>query len=49
MEREKYMPDIETLVKNIVRDDVPIAKTENIGHGTDSKAILVGKELCLEE
>lgn len=49
MEREKYMPDIETLVKNIVRDDVPIAKTENIGHGTDSKAILVGQELCLEE
>ena len=49
MEREKYMPDIETLVKNIVRDDVPIGKTENIGHGTDSKAILVGQELCLEE
>lgn len=49
MEREKYMPNIETLVKNIVRDDVPIAKTENIGHGIDSKAILVGQELCLEE
>ena len=49
MEREKYMPDIETLVKNIVRDDMPIVKTENIGHGIDSKAILVGQELCLEE
>ena len=49
MEREKYMPNIETLVKNVVRDDMPIDKTKNIGHGTDSKAILIGKELCLEE
>ena len=49
MEREKYMPNIETLVKNVVRDDMPIVKTKNIGHGTDSKAILIGKELCLEE
>lgn len=49
MEREKYMPSIETLVKNIVRDDMPIIKTENIGHGTDSKAILIGQEICFEE
>lgn len=47
MEREKYMPNIETLVKNIVRDDMPIVKTENIGHRTDSKAILIGQEFCL--
>ena len=49
MEREKYMPSIEMLVKNIVRDDMPIIKTENIGHGTDSKAILIGQEICFEE
>lgn len=49
MEREKYMPNIETLVKSIVRDDMPIVKTENIGHGTDSKAIFIGQEICFEE
>ena len=49
MEREKYMPNIETLVKSIVRADMPIVKTENIGHGTDSKAILIGQEICFEE
>ena len=49
MEKEECTPTIETLVKEMVRDDLPIAVTRNIGHGTDSKAIMIGKELCLGE
>ena len=49
MEQEKCTPTVETLVKKIVGEDLPIAVTRNIGHGTDAKAILVGEELCLED
>ena len=31
----------------IVGDEIPIAITKNIGHGTDSKAIIIGEELKL--
>ena len=33
------------ILKKYVRKDLPIAMTRNIGHGTDSKAIWIGKEL----
>lgn len=49
MEREKYVPTVETLIKKMVREDLPIAVTEDIGHGTDSKAILIGQEVALRE
>lgn len=48
MEREGYTPTVETLVKNIVGENMPIAVTKEIGHGTDSKGIVVGQEICLE-
>jgi len=49
MEQENCLPTVETLVKKIVGEDVPIAVTRDIGHGTNSKAILIGRELCLED
>ena len=49
MESARCMPTIETLVKEIAGKDVPIAITKDIGHGTDSKAIIIGKELHLSE
>lgn len=49
MEREKCVPTIETLIKRIVGEDLPIAVTRDIGHGTDSKGIIIGQELHLEE
>ena len=45
MERENCQPDIETLVKRIVPSELPIAVTKNIGHGTDSKGIIIGQEI----
>lgn len=49
MEQEKCLPRVETLVKRIVGEDLPIAVTRDIGHGTNSKAILIGEELYLEK
>ena len=48
MEKEGYTPTVETLVKNIVGENMPIAVTGEIGHGTDSKGIVIGEEICLE-
>ena len=45
MERGRCMPDIVTLVKEVCGSDMPIAKTCEIGHGHDSKAIIIGREL----
>ena len=45
MEREQCVPTIETLVKRIVREDLPIAVTKEIGHGVESKAIVIGQEI----
>ena len=45
MEEEKCTPDMITLVKEFAGLDIPIAKTEEIGHGHNSKAIWIGKEI----
>lgn len=47
MESEEYQPTIEELVKECVGPDMPIAKTYEIGHGIDSKAVEIGKEIYL--
>lgn len=42
MEKNYCVPDIVTLVKKYVGEDLPIAVTGEIGHGTDSKAVIIG-------
>lgn len=49
MEKENYRPDVLALLKRFVRDDFPIARTAQIGHGTDSKGILIGGKIRLHE
>lgn len=49
IEKEKCMPTVLELLKNRVSKDLPVAVTRDIGHGTNSKAIVIGQELCLEE
>lgn len=49
METEKCTPTLETLVKRIAGKDLPIVVTRDIGHGTDSKGIIIGQEIYLEE
>ena len=48
MEETDCKPDIVTLVRGCVKEDMPIAVTKEIGHGVDSKAIVIGQEMCLQ-
>lgn len=43
MEQEKCKPDVWSLLKNFVRPELPVARTAFVGHGTDSRAVLVGE------
>jgi muramoyltetrapeptide carboxypeptidase len=48
MEREKYSPDVAEIIKEIVDNShMPIAKTSEIGHGKDSKCIIIGEKIKL--
>ena len=49
MEKENCIPTKEMLVKKFVRKEMPVAITKDIGHGTNSKGIIIGQELCLEK
>ena len=43
MERQKYSPSIEEIIKGVVNNpSIPIVKTNEIGHGKDSKCIIIG-------
>ena len=48
MEREQAQPEITELVRSFAGDWMPVAKTARIGHGADSKAIVLGKEIILK-
>ncbi|OOM79588.1 putative murein peptide carboxypeptidase [Clostridium puniceum] len=46
MEREKYFPTIVEIIKEMVNNpNMPIVKTSEIGHGKDSKCIIIGKNI----
>ena len=43
MEDEKLKPSIGELVLEIVPDEVPVAKTVQVGHRTDARAVMLGR------
>ncbi len=45
MEKENCSPDVITMVKKFISKNLPVAVTKNIGHGTDSKGIIIGSEM----
>lgn len=47
MERAGEKPDMITLVKEIAGENIALAKTGYIGHGVDSKGIVIGKKIVL--
>ena len=47
-ELQKSTFAVEDLVKKMVSRKLPIAITKDIGHGIDSKAIVIGQEIYLE-
>ena len=46
-EENPQNPPIEELVMRYVPENIPIVKTDFIGHGMDSKAAMIGKKLSL--
>ena len=46
-EENPQNPPIEELVMRYVLENIPIVKTDFIGHGTDSKAVRIGERLSL--
>lgn len=48
MEAENCIPPIGDLVKQFAGEKIPIAQTKEIGHGQDSKAIMIGAPLALK-
>lgn len=48
MENNNLTPTVEEIILNIVDNpNLPIIKTSEIGHSSDSKSIIIGKELIL--
>ena len=47
MEKNACTPDIVTLVKQHAGENIPIAVTKEIGHGVDSKAVVIGDYIYL--
>lgn len=47
MDTEQCTPDVATLVQEIAGQHMPIAVTNDIGHGTNAKGIVIGRELNL--
>lgn len=47
MEEEGRQPDVVTLLKRFVSPRLPIARTAQIGHGADSRGIVIGEYLAL--
>ncbi len=45
MESEKCVPTMIDLVKRYAGEEIPIAYTAKIGHGSDSKAIIIGRKI----
>lgn len=49
MEEDTSNPKITDLVKQYVGETIPIAVTNEIGHGVNSKGIVIGKEIYLNK
>lgn len=47
MAAENCVPNILTLVRSFVGKDMSIAQTDEIGHGNNSKAMWIGKEISI--
>lgn len=47
MEAEKSQPSMEKLVKRYIPENMPLVKTFEIGHGTNSKGIVIGAPISL--
>ena len=47
MESEGYSPTVWKILRGYIDENLPVAVTKEIGHGTDSKAIMIGNRMSL--
>lgn len=47
MEETGCQPDVISLVRECVPPEMPIVKTYDVGHGWDSRALVIGRKICL--
>ena len=47
MEKNGLRPSVEELVRRYTGEKIPIVKTQEIGHGKDAKAALIGGKIDL--
>ena len=48
MEAKGYKPDIiELVTKTVDNPNIPIVKTQEIGHGNNSKCLIIGERIKL--
>ncbi len=45
LDADIFVPSVEELVQKYAGRDIPVARTMDIGHGTDAKCILIGKHM----
>lgn len=48
-ELDKSTTTVEELIKRMISKNLPLVKTNDIGHGTNSKAIVIGQEIHIEK
>ncbi len=48
MEQNRIVPTVEEIVLDITKHTLPVAKTYEIGHGSNSKAIFIGEEITVK-
>lgn len=49
MERDECKPDILDLIRRYIPETLPVIRTGQIGHGSDSKALVIGAMHCFFE
>ena len=49
MESQGYLPTVWEMLRAYIDENLPVAVTKEIGHGTDSKAIVIGEKLTLKK
>lgn len=49
MQEKNSVPSMETLIRKFAGKDLPVVVTDQIGHGTDSKGIWIGREVQTNE
>lgn len=49
MEKKSLLPMAEEILLRVVRPELPVAKTAQIGHGSDSKCLMIGSHMRIQQ